>query len=131
MVDNGICMRCSLVALAEVLDQFSGIEHYSGTAVGLNLQKLWINLTESSVMMALEWRFGWPDGVELALELRFGRPDSIKLALERYFRRPGDAKIALERRFGRPGGAKASSWHWNGDFGSRRLRPTPATPKAW
>ena len=78
MVDNGTCMRCSLVALAEVLDQFSGIEHYSSTAVGLHLQKLWITLAESSVMTALEWRFGWPDGVKLALERRFGMPDGAK-----------------------------------------------------
>jgi len=58
MVDNGVSIRCSFVALAEVLDQFSGIEHYSGTAIGFHLQKLWINLAEASVTMALEWRFG-------------------------------------------------------------------------
>ena len=92
MVDNGTCMRCSLVALAEVLDQFSGIEHYSSTAVGLHLQKLWITLAESNAMMALGWRFG--------------RPDDVKLALERCFGRPEDAKLTLERRFSRPDGGK-------------------------
>ena len=88
MVDNGICMRCSLVALAEVLDQFSGIEHYSSTAVGLHLKKLRITLAESSVMMALEWRFGRPDDVKFTLESCFEKPDGARLGLERCFGRP-------------------------------------------
>ena len=66
-------MRCALVALAEILDQFNGIEHYPSTAVGLRLQKLWITLAKSRVVTALEERFGRPDGVKLALEWRFGR----------------------------------------------------------
>ena len=102
MVDNGICMRCTLVALAEVLDQFSGIERYSSTAVGLHLQKLWTTLARSSVMMALERRFGRPDGVKLALERRVGRSGDAKLALEQRVGRSGNAKLALERRFGQP-----------------------------
>ena len=73
MVDNGILRHCSLVAFAEVLDQLSGIECHSGTAVGLHLQKFWINLIESNVVMALESHFGRPDSVKLALERRFGR----------------------------------------------------------
>ena len=66
MVDNGISMRGRLVALAEALDQLSGIEKYSGTAVELNLQKLWTNPAESSVKLALERRIAglmtpsWP-----------------------------------------------------------------------
>ena len=106
MVDNGICMRRTLVALAEVLEQFSGIEHYSSTAVVLLLQKLWITLAKSSVMMALERRFGWPKGVKLALERRFGLRGGVKLALEQRFGRPDSTKLALEWHFGHPGGPR-------------------------
>ena len=102
MVDNGICMRCELAALAEILHQFSGIEHYPSTAVGLHLQNFWTISVEVSVMMALEWHVRRPDSVKLALERRFGRPDSVKFALERRFGYPGGAKLPLERRFGRP-----------------------------
>ena len=102
MVDNGTFMRCSLVALAEVLDQFSGIEHYSSTAVGLHLQKLWIALAESSVMMTSERHFGLPNGVKLDLELRSQQPCGAKLTLERRFGSPGGVQLALERRFDRP-----------------------------
>ena len=113
MVDNGICMRCSLTALAKVLDQFSGIEHYAGIAVGLHLQKLWINVAESSAELALERRFGRLNGAKLALERRFGWPDRVKLVLERRLSRPNGAKLALERRFGRPDGAKlALEWRF-------------------
>ena len=41
-------MRCNLAALANVLDQFSGINHYGGTAVRLHLQKFWIISAEST-----------------------------------------------------------------------------------
>ena len=84
------CWHCSFVAFAEVLDQFRGIECYSGTAVELHLQKFWISFAESSVMITLERHFGQPDGVRLALEPRLEQP--------------GGAKLALERRFGSPGG---------------------------
>ena len=106
MVDNGISMRCRLVALAEALDQLSGIENFSGIAVELNLQKLWTNLTESSVRMALQGRFGWLDGVKLDLERRFERPVDAKVALQRRFCWPYGVKLALGRRLGRPDGAK-------------------------
>ena len=107
--------------------RLSGIERFTGIAVGLRLQKFWIILIELSVSMALERHFGslmkpsWPwngvwgdllapswhwNGVKLALERRLGRPGGAKLALERRFGRPGGAKLALERRFGCPGGAK-------------------------
>ena len=46
------CWHCSLVAFAEVLDWFGGIEHYLGTAVGSQLQKFWIIAAESNVSMA-------------------------------------------------------------------------------
>ena len=82
------CQRCSLVAFAEVLDQFSGIGCYSGTAVGMHLQKFWISFAESSVMMTSE--------------RHFGRPDGVKFALERRSQQPCGAKLALERRFGPP-----------------------------
>ena len=106
MVENGICVRCALVAPAETLDQFSGIEHYASTAVELHLQKLWITLAKSSAMMALERRFGRPNPAKLALEWRFGRLEDAKLALECRFSFPVGAKLALERVFGRPDGAK-------------------------
>ena len=106
MVDNGICVRCALVAPAEVLDQISGIEHYASTAVELHLQKLWITLAKSNATMALERRFGRPDVVKLALEWRFGKLDDAKLALECRFSFPDGAKLALERGFGWPDGAK-------------------------
>ena len=106
MVVNGICVRCALVAPAEVLDQFSGIEHYASTAVELHLQKLWITLAKSSVMMALERRFERPDGAKLAQEWRFGRLDGAKLALECRFSFPDGAKLAMEWNFGWPDGAK-------------------------
>ena len=47
-IDDGVFKHCSSEAVADVLDQFGGIEHYSGTAVGLHLQKFWISLVESS-----------------------------------------------------------------------------------
>ena len=106
MVDNGICMRCALVASAEVLDQFSGIEHYACIAVGLQLQKLWITLAKSSAMMALEGRVGRPDGAKWVLEWRFGRLDDAKLALECHLSFPDGAKLAMEWNFGWPDGAK-------------------------
>ena len=96
MVDNGICVRCALVAPADILDQFSGIEHYASTAVELHLQKLWITLAKSSAMMALERRFGRPDGVKLAMKWRFGRLDDAKLALECCFSFPDGAKFGME-----------------------------------
>ena len=80
MVDHGICVRCALVAPAEVLGPSIGTEHGASTAVGLHLQKLWITRAKSNAMMALERRFGRPDGVKLALEWRFGRSGSAKLA---------------------------------------------------
>ena len=101
-IDDGVFKHCSSEAFAEVLDQLGGIEHYSGTAIGLHLQKFWISLAESSVMSALERRFGQPEGVKLALERLFGRPGSAKLALER---RQVGLKLALDRRLGRPVGA--------------------------
>ena len=48
MVDTAICRRCSLAALAKVLDQFGGINLFSGIAVGLHLQKFWIISAEST-----------------------------------------------------------------------------------
>ena len=80
--------RYSLVAFAKVLDQFSGIERYSGTTVELHLQKFWISLAESSVMMALEQRFGRPDGVESTLERCWEQPCGAKLAVEWHLGRP-------------------------------------------
>ena len=74
-IDDGVFKHCSSEASAEVLDQFGGIEHYSGTAVGLRLRNLWINLAESSVMSPLERRFGQPKDVKLALEWRCGQPE--------------------------------------------------------
>ena len=50
MVDNDICMRCSSVIFAEVLDCSAA----------------------SNALTALEQRFGWPAGAKLALERRFG-----------------------------------------------------------
>ena len=128
------CWRCSFAAFAEVLDQFSGIECYSGTAVGLHLQKFWINLTESNVMMALERRFGRPDSVKLTLERLLEQPCGTKLALEGLWVAPtaqnwhwngalgypGGVKLALERRLG---GQITSSWPWNGAWGD------PGTPE--
>ena len=98
MVDNGICGRCALVAPAEVLVQCSGIEHYASTAVGLDLQKLWITLAKSSVMMALEWRLGRPDGVKLALERRLRTELTVRLALEWRLWAPSNVKLALDQR---------------------------------
>mgnify|MGYP003334983803 CR=1 FL=1 len=98
-------MQCRLVAFAEVLDQFSGIECYSGTAVGLHLQKLWISLVESSVMIALERRSGQPDGVKLALEWRFKQSGGVKLA-----------------RNGVLGGLMTPSWPWNGVLGALKVK---------
>ena len=113
------CWRCSFAAFAKVLDQFSGIECYSGTAVGVHLQKFWIRFAESNVIMTLERHFGRPDGAKLALEQRSEQPCGAKLALERrfaspcgvkltrkwqlarlewHFSSPGDANVALERR---------------------------------
>ena len=106
-IDDGFFRHCSLVTFAKVLDLFSGIECYAATVVGLQLQKFWISLAESSVKLALERRFGWPDGAKLALERRCGRPDGVKLALERRFGRPDGAGLALERHFGRPTGKKS------------------------
>ena len=99
-------MRCALVAPAEVLDQLRGIEHYASIAIGLQLQKLWITLAKSNAMMALERRFGRPDGAKLVLEWRFGKLDDAKLALECRFSFPDCAKLALGRGFGWPDGAK-------------------------
>ena len=96
-IDDGVFKHCSSEAFAEVLDQFGGIEHYSGTAIGLHLQKFWISVAESSVMSVLERRFGQPKGVKWALEWRFGQLEGVKLALEQRFRRPGSAKLALDR----------------------------------
>ena len=79
---------------------------FSGAAV---LQKFWIISAESSALLALERRFGRPDGVKLALEQRFGRPDGVKLALEWRYGRPAGAKLALERRFGGPRSQKTPS----------------------
>ena len=99
-------MRCALVAPAEVLDQLRGIEHYASIEIGLQLQKLWITLAKSSAMMALERRFGRPDGAKLVLEWRFGKLDDAKLALECRFSFPDCAKLALGRCFAWPDGAK-------------------------
>ena len=71
-IDDGVLRHCSLAAFAEALDQFSGIERYSGIAGGFNLQKFRISFVESSVMMALARRFGQPDGAKLALERHCG-----------------------------------------------------------
>ena len=49
-IDDGVLRHCSLVAFAEVLDYFKGIERFSGTAVGLRLQKFWIISVESNVV---------------------------------------------------------------------------------
>ena len=114
-IDDDVSRHCSLVAFAEVLDQFNGIGNYSGTAVGMHLQKFWINFFESSVMMSTERHFGRPDGVKLALEPHSEQPCGAKLALERRFGSPGGVKLALERRLG---GQIASSWPWNGVRGS-------------
>ena len=103
------------MAFAEVLDQFSGIGCYSGTARGMHLQKFWISFAGSSVMMTTERHFGRPDNVKLALERCSEQPCGAKLALERRFGSPGGVKLALERRLG---GQIASSWHWNGVRGS-------------
>ena len=81
-IDDDVLRHCSLVAFAEVLDYFKGIEHFSGTAVGLRLQKFWIISVESNVLMAWEQRFGRLDSTKLALEQRCGCPDDAKLLLE-------------------------------------------------
>ena len=62
----------------------------------MHMQKFWIVLAESNVLMALERRFGQPDGAKLALERHFRRPKGAKLALERRFGRPNGVKLALE-----------------------------------
>ena len=123
MVDNGICMRCSLTALAKVLDQFSGIEHYAGIAVGLHLQKLWINLAESSAELALERRFGRLNGAKLALERRFGWPDRVKLVLERRLSRPNGAKLASTMMSNSTSPASISMTLWT----FRRCQPIAPT----
>ena len=92
-----------MVAFAEVLDQLSGIECYSGTAVGLHLQKFWISFAEVNVMMTLEWHFWRPESVKLALERRLEQPCGAKLPLERRLEQPCGAKLALERRLAAPG----------------------------
>ena len=107
-IDDGVFKYWSSEAFAEVLDQFGGIEHYSGTAVGLHLQKFWISLAESSDMSALEQRFEQPKGVKLALEWRFGQPEGVKLALEQRFGQSKGVKLALEWRFGQPEGIEFS-----------------------
>ena len=96
-IDDGVFKHRSSKAFAEVLDQFGGVEHRSGTAVGLRWQKFWINFAESSVMSALERRLGQPKGVKLALEWHCGQPEGVKLDLERCFGRPDRVKLALER----------------------------------
>ena len=93
------CQRCSLMAFAEVSDQFNGIGCYSGTAIEMHLQKFWTSFPESRVMMTSEWHFGRPDGVKLALKRRLQQPCGTKLALERPL-----------------GHQAASSWSWNGDW---------------
>ena len=90
------------MALAEVLDQLSGIEYYSGIAVWLHLQKFWISFAEVNVVMTLERHFGRPEGEKLALERRLEQPCGAKLALERRLEQPCGAKLALERRFVSP-----------------------------
>ena len=81
-IDNGDFRHCSLAAFAKALDQFSEIECYLGTAVGLHLQKFWISLAESSAVMALERRFEQPADAKLALKWRLGRPAGAMFALE-------------------------------------------------
>ena len=99
-IDNGVLLALQFGSICSVLDQLNGIEYYLGTAVGLHLQKFWINFAESNVMMTLERHFGWPDGVKLALEPRLEQPGGAKLALERRFGSPSGVMLALERRFG-------------------------------
>ena len=90
------------MALAEVLDQLSGIEYYSGIAVWLHLQKFWISFAEVNVVMTLERHFGRPEGEQLAFEWRLEQPCGAKLALERRLEQPCGTKLALERRFVSP-----------------------------
>ena len=65
-IDNAFGWRCSIVKFAKVLDQFNGIGCYSGTAVGMHLQKFWISFAKSSVMTTSERHLGgqtassWP-----------------------------------------------------------------------
>ena len=94
-IDNGKLRHCSLDALAEVLDCISGNQRFAGIAAGLHLQKFWIILAESNVLMALDRHRGQPEGAKLALERRFGRLDDAKLALERRFGRPDGIEMAL------------------------------------
>ena len=105
-IDDGVFKHCSSEAFAEVLDQFGGIEHYSGTAVGLHLQKFWISFAEVNVVMTLEWHFGQPESVKVTPEQRLGQPCGAKLAPERRLEQPCGAKLALERRLEQPCGAK-------------------------
>ena len=133
-IDDGVFRRCSLVALAKVLDRFCGIERFLALlfrcicrSFGLfqwNRMLWWL---WNGVLGGLEQRLKWPDGAKLpldrrlgcpdgaklalerrvvALERRFGRPDGTKLVLERHFGRPDGAKLALEQRFGLPNGAQ-------------------------
>ena len=106
MVDNGICMRCSFGCTCRSFGSVQWnrtlFKHCSRVAFAEALD----HLAESNVMMALEWRFGRPDGVKLALEWRFGRLDDAKLALECRFSFPDCAKLALGRCFAWPDGAK-------------------------
>ncbi len=52
---------------------------------------------------------------KLALERRFGLPDGAKLPPDWCLLQPVDAKLALERRFGRPDGTKLP---WIGVLGA-------------
>ena len=76
---------------------------------------------ESNALVALEQRFGWPDGAKLVLEWRLMAPSrcwngvlgalrapswpwncvlGATLVLERRFQQPDGAKLALEWRLG-------------------------------
>ena len=53
-IDDGVFRHCSLVAFAEVLDNFSFTEGFVGTAVWWHLQKFWNSSVESNAIQALQ-----------------------------------------------------------------------------
>ena len=51
---------------------------------GSHVQKFWIILAELKVLMALDWRYGWPDGAKLAMELDDGRLRGLMAPSQRW-----------------------------------------------
>ena len=71
----------------------------------------------------------WPwNDAKLALDWRFGRPDGARWDLEQRFGRPDDVKVALERRFG---DQTAFRWPWDDVLAALEAgAPSAAGPRA-